>query len=281
MTPVRRSLVIAAVVSLALLVAAPAALATTQTAQSGNVTATFTFTGSYPNFANMSLSIAQGATVYYNEPVSSKLCAQFCAPASPDANASSVHVLDLEHDGQPDVVLDLYSGGAHCCSIEQIFSFDPGTMTYAETQRDFGDPGERIVDLSHNGRYEFLTADDSFAYEFTDFAASGLPIEILKFSDRRFVNVTRKYPKLIQKDAKRWLSAFKSEARQHYDDSVGLIAAWAADEDELGHTALVNNYLAQQEKLGHLNSPLSPQEPGGAKFVAKLNRFLRRHGYLR
>ena len=128
--------------------------------QSGNVTATFTFSGLYPNFTGLHLTIAQGSTVFYDEPVASKLCGSYCAPGSPSDKTSSVHVLDLEHDGQPDVVLDLYSGGAHCCSIEQIFSFDPGTMTYAMTQHDFGDPGEEIVDLGHNGRYEFLTADD-------------------------------------------------------------------------------------------------------------------------
>jgi hypothetical protein len=56
------------------------------------------------------------------------------------------------------------------------------------------------------------------------------------------------------------------------------MAAWAADEDLLGHVKLVNRYLAQQAKAGHLNSPLYP---GGKRFVTKLQKFLRRHGYLR
>jgi hypothetical protein len=277
---VRRLSVIVCVATMLSLLGAPAAMATTQTAQSGNVTATFTFNGSYPNFTGLQLSIAQGSTVYYDQPVVSKLCGTYCAPGSPSGKTSSVHVLDLEHDGQPDVVLDLYSGGAHCCWIEQIFSFDPGTMTYAMNQRDFGDPGDEIVDLRHDGRYEFLTADDSFAYEFTDFAASGLPIQILTFSDRHFFNVTRQYPRLIARDAARWMKAFKSMAKQHYADSVGVVAAWAADEELLGRVKLVNTFLAKQLKAGHLNGALSPQEPGGAKFVAKLRRFLRTHGYL-
>ena len=70
-------------------------------------------------------------------------------------------------------------------------------------------------------------------------------------------------------------------AKQHYSDSVGVVAAWAADEELLGHRKLVNNFLAQQLKAGHLNSALSPEEPGGARFVAKLKRFLRVRGYLR
>ncbi len=58
----------AGLVAAQMLVAAPApsALATTQTAQSGAVSATFTFAGSYPNYAGLHLSIAQGGTVFYS-----------------------------------------------------------------------------------------------------------------------------------------------------------------------------------------------------------------------
>lgn len=269
-----------AVVLGALLVTAPAASATTQTAHSGNVTATFNFKGKYPKYTRETITIARAGKVLYAQPVASRFCASQCAPVSGSGRQASVHVVDLEHDGQPDVVLDLFSGGAHCCSIEQIFSLRPGTMTYVETEHNFGDPGERIVDLGHNGRHEFLTADDTFAYAFTDYAASGLPIQILRFSHRRFQNVTRSYPKLIAKDASLWLNAFKSTSRQRYQDGVGLIAAWAADEDRLGHSQLVSRYLARQLKAGHLNSGLSPAS-GGRKFVANLQRFLRQHGYLR
>jgi hypothetical protein len=211
--------------------------------------------------------------------VVSKFCGNLCDPYTGITGKSSVDVVDLEHTGQPDVVLDLYSGGAHCCTIVQIFSFDPGTMTYVKTERNFGDPQARIVDLGHNGRYEFLTADDSFAYLFTDFAGSGLPIEIETFNDGRFTDVTRHYPRLVAKDAAFWLRAFKRMAGSGYQDSVGVIAAWAADEDLLGHAKLVNTYLAQQASLGHLNSALYPQA-GGQRFIVKLKRFLHTRGYV-
>jgi hypothetical protein len=260
------------------LVGAPAALATMQTAHSGDVSASFSFQGNFPSYTGETLTISRAGQVLYDQPVASKQCVSTCAPVSQSAGQSSVRVLDLEHNGQPDVVLELFSGGAHCCGIDQVFSLDPGTMTYVETERNFGDPGARIEDLGHDGRYEFLTADDSFAYEFTDFAGSGLPIEILTFSGRHYKNVTRNYPKLIAADAATWIKAFNSMARQGYPDSVGVIAAWAADEDLLGHRKLVARYLAQQARAGHLNSALNP---GGSSFVAKLQRFLRAHGYLR
>jgi len=263
----------------ACLVAAPAAFATTETASGGNVTATFTFQGKFPNYRGERLEITQGGAVFYNEPVTSKFCGDQCAPYSSITGKSAVAVADLEHDGQPDVVLDLYSGGAHCCTIVQVFSYDPGTMTYTETETNFGDPQARIVDLRHNGRFEFLTADDTFAYEFTDYAGSGLPIKILRFTGGGFLDVTGNYPRLVASDAAFWLKAYKRTASEHYQDSAGVAAAWAADEERLGHGKLVRTFLAQQASLGHLNSPLYPQQ-GGRRFLTKLLRFLRRHGYL-
>ena len=265
-------------VLLAMAVGAPAAGAVTQTAQSGQVSASFSFRGHFPNYSHERLTITRAGQVDYNQPVVSSFCGTKCAPGSALTSTSSVHVVDLEHNGQPDVVLDLFSGGAHCCTIEQIFSFDPGTVTYAKTERDFGDAGTNIVDLRHDGRFEFLSADDTFAYRFTDFAASGLPIQILTFSGRRFTNVTRSYPGLIAKDAARWMHAFRSLKRFHYTDSVGVVAAWAADEELLLHGRLVNRFLAAQAHAGHLNS--SSGQASGQRFIAHLRRFLRRRGYV-
>ena len=274
---------VAAFVVAGSLAASPAALARTQSAHSGDVSATFTFSAKLPPYKGekLRLKIVRAGKTAYDARVVAKFCVTYCRPLNTGRGQTSVHAVDLEPGGEPDVVLDLFSGGAHCCDIEQIFSYDPGTMTYVKTERNFGDPGERIVDLGHNGHKEFLTANDAFAYEFTDYAASGLPIDILTFSHRRFHDVTTSYPKLIARDAAVWLKAFKSQAGMHYDDSTGVIAAWAADEDLLGQSKRVARYLAQQAKAGHLNSALSPEEPSGQKFVAKLQRFLRKLGYLR
>jgi hypothetical protein len=256
-----------------------AAAAATQTAHSGDVTAKFSFNGSWPQYHSEHLTILQAGVVRYSAPVVSSSCTlQFpCAPASPLSRTPSVHVLDLEHNRSPDVMLDLFTGGAHCCFIEQIFSYDVARGTYVMTERNFWDPGARIVDLGHNGRYELQTADEHFAYEWTSFAASGLPVQILTFSHRQFHNVTRRYPTVIAKDAAAWLSAFKGTAEYHWAESAGTIAAWAADEELLGHSHLVNTYLAQQAKAGHLKTSFGPE---GHKFVASLMKFLRRYGYV-
>lgn len=263
----------------AALAAPAAAQAATQTASQGNVTATFSYSGSNPNYTHLSLSITRAGQVVYGQPVTSPPngCGTFCEPGSTDPSQPSVHVLDLEHNGSPDVLLDLFSGGAHCCFIEQVFSFNSATGTYVKTEHNFGNPGAVLKDLRHNGHLEFLTEDNSFAYAFTDYAASGMPIQILTFSNGRFHNVTRQYPKLIRQDAASWMKAFKSALKYH--DTSGVVAAWAADEELLGHSRLVNRFLAAQAKAGHLEGSLYSSKQS-AHYIADLKRFLRHHGYI-
>jgi len=250
--------------------AAPATA--TQSASSGIVSATFSYQGSIgPTISDETLTIERSGQVFYNAPVTSSSCGNF--PCDPGSDRS-VHVVNLEGNGEPDIVLDLFSGGADCCTVEQVFSYDPGTMTYVKTERDFSMAEAKLEDLSHNGRFEFLTSDAGFECTFTDCADSGAPIEILAFSDRRFTNVTTKYPKLIAKDAAEWLKLFK----HHLSNGVGLIAPWAADEDLLGHSAQVKSYLAEQLKEQHLKG--ADFSPSGQRFINALNKLLRKYGYV-
>jgi hypothetical protein len=254
--------------------------AATQSTSSHGVSATFSYRG--PNFdsRDLRLVIRVGGYIRYDQPVVAKFCGGRCWPGFSGGGQRTIHVRNLGPGNRHDVVLDLYSGGAHCCTIEEVFTYDTTSKHYAMAQRDFGDPSAPLFDLGHNGRYEFESADDTFAYRFTDFAASGLPIEIVAFAHHRFYDVTRKYPQLVAKDARKWLRAFRSEAAGHYSDSNGLIAAWAADEDLLGHRSLVNRFLEQQLAQGHLNEAMGSLAPSGPAFVAALNRFLTQRGYL-
>ncbi len=269
----RRAVVLVCALVIVLAAAPAAALAATQTASAAIVSATFSYQGSVgPEISDEMLMIERSGQTLYSAPVTSKFCTGKipCDPGS----GQSVHVVDLEAGGEPDVVLDLFSGGASCCTVEQVFSFDPGTMTYVKAERNFGQTGDKLEDLSDNGLDEFVSADSSFICEFTSCAASAAPIEILAFSDERFTKVTTEYRSLIVSDAGRWLALFKRNLRS----GTGLIAAWAADEDLLGHSARVKSYLAQQLKENHLKAP--PFSPSGKKFIPALNKFLRQHGYL-
>ncbi len=238
------------------------ASATTQTASAGGVSATLSYTGG-PGITtkDLRLSISQGGAVKYNQPVTSKLCFKTCSPES----AHSVHVVLLSGNGAMEVVLDLFTGGADCCTIEQIFTPSASIGTYYLTQRNFGPGGAKLEDLSHNGSDELVGSDANFYCHFSACFASGLPIQIFSFTNTVITNVTRQYPAAIAKDAEGWWKAYT----QHPSQGEGLIAAWAADENELGKSSAVASTLAAQVRARHITT----------SFVTQLKAFLRKHGY--
>ena len=256
-------------------VALAAGKATTQTASAGGVKATLTFSGSAPKVTDMRLRIVRAGQERYDQPVSSRYCAKRCDPALLGPHTSSVRVLDIESDGQPDVILELYTGGANCCLVDQVLSFDPGVMTYTKSEHDFFNAGASITKLG--GAWRFVSADGHFQCAFTDCADSGEPIQIFKFGGRRqFSDVTRAYPRLITHDAAKWMKLFK----QHLTNGVGLIAPWAADEELLGRNAKVQSTLKALAAKGALrDGGVGPAT--GQRFVKALNSMLRRFGYLK
>lgn len=271
----RRATVFACAGLAILLLTHSSARATTVTAQSGDVTATFSYAGRQIPYRDLRLTISQSGHVLYNQLVASSSCAQYCSPGALGPHQSALRVLDLESDGQPDVALALFTGGAHCCFVDQVYSYDPGTMTYAKTEQDFQNSGADLRQV--NGRYVFVSANNDFYYKYASFAYSGAPIQIFRFSGGRFLDHTRSYPSLIKADAALWWKAFTHS----YSQGEGLIAPWAADEYLLNKMALVNSTLQTELRQNHLRSGGFPGVPSGKKFIAALKKFLIAQGYAR
>jgi len=269
-----RSALLVAGAAITLAIVPASALAGTQSTTKDGITATLTYTGTYYQTSELNLKIVRRGVTSYDKAVRSNVCASDCFPLN---SKGSVHILALQPGiAEPNVLVDLFSGGAHCCQIEQVFAYSAATKTYHVVQFDFGNYGEELI--RSEGDWLFKTANNDFAYEFTDYAASGAPLELFRFSDAgKFVNVTRQHDKMIAADSAAWLKAYRSEAPK-YSDSVGLIAAWAADQDELGKSAYVAKFLKQQNAQHHLNSAIAAS---GEKFIKALDKFLRQQRYLR
>ncbi|HEY2439196.1 MAG TPA: hypothetical protein VGI07_03140 [Solirubrobacteraceae bacterium] len=222
----------------------------------------------------MRLKITRNGQTVYNQRVQSRFCPGGCVTTDVPPNHKPLFEADLQQREELDVVLGLYTGGAHCCFVDQVFSYDAPTRTYVKTEHDFLDAGAKIEQL--NRRYVFRSADARLAEDaLTDFADSGFPIQIWRYANRRFTDVTRSYPALIQPDAARWLHAFT----HHISNGVGFIAAWAADEDLLGHYRLVSSTLASEARRHRLHSALGLPHNSETAFVSELKQLLRRLGY--
>jgi hypothetical protein len=184
---------------------------------------------------------------------------------------SALTVLDLNGTNEPQVLLDLYSGGAHCCTSTRIYHLLGRSLRYGVLSHDWGNPGYRIEDLDSDGRLEFVTGDDAFSYAFTSYAASRRPPRIWKFDGRLLVDVTRKFPKVVEDDAASCWSAFEemSPTDATGDNVRGVAAAYVADYCLLG-----------QCKAGWEKLRASYDKPDREKFFRGLSSLLQKNGYV-
>ena len=193
----------------------------------------------------------------------------------------SVRVRDLDADSEPEVLLDTYTGGAHCCFVAYLFHYLPGSRRYAKTFHTFGNVGYSAKNVDGRANVELLTKDDRSAYVFTAYAASFFPIQLWHVDDGQFIDVTRSFPGLVESDANELLSEYR-RVWQERGDVRGVLAAWLADQ-----------YLLGKEKAGwakldaaYRRGELGPREdligwPQGRSYFKALRAFLVRTGYAR
>jgi hypothetical protein len=261
-----------AVLTMLVLCAPAAALATS--GSRAIISASIGVTGG--RSGSLMLSITRNGRVAYSRAVSAAGCNRRCSDVAVPPGKSVLHVVGLDGDREPEVVLGLFTGGANCCFIDQVFSYDAGARTYVKTQHNFLNAGARLATLS--GRPVFMSGDARVTEAgFTDTADSGTPIQIWRFAHGSFTDVTRSYPALIRADAAKWLRLFN----HHLSNGVGLIAAWAADEDLLGHSSLVETTLGSLAAHHKLRTPLGLPHNSETLFVTQLQKLLHKLGYTR
>src|SRR4051812_3821160 len=61
------------------------------------------------------------------------------------APEEALHLTDLDGDAEPEVLVDLYTGGAHCCATTLIwFLKSPAAQDYGRRVLGLGDQGYRL-----------------------------------------------------------------------------------------------------------------------------------------
>ena len=83
--------------------------------------------------------------------------------------------------GQPDMIVSLYTGGAHCCSIHFVFELEPQFKLLA-TLNDADDDMAHFERLA-GGHYYYVTGDWTFGYWPTCFACSPSALVMLRWTD--------------------------------------------------------------------------------------------------
>jgi hypothetical protein len=205
--------------------------------------------------------------------VDRRLCTALrCGPGS----HHSLALRDVWGDAAAEAVVDVYTGGAHCC-FDVLVAFTNGSLRGKLVEHNFGDPGYSVV--RRDGAAQFETADDRFAYAFTAFAASGLPVQVLALSPKgRFADVTSTRLDLVRKDIAQWWGAYVAERGKPNGDIRGVLAAWCADQYRLGQGPKCRAELERALRKGWAGKA-GDIWPAGAKYVAAVQRSLHTWGY--
>jgi hypothetical protein len=249
----------------ALAVFAAPASAATFSAEQGDVKATI----DYDKSKATRLVIVRASATLMDAAPRLKACGDGpCAPSGFKGDPP-LRVLDLDGGGEPEVVYSAYTGGAHCCSIAQVYRLNANVTGYTAIELNFGDPGFDVQDLGGDGKQEFVSRDDAFAYRFTAYAFSGLPVLIMRYTGTSFVDVTSAFPALVRKDARLWRGRYNRTRNRNDGIQRGPASAWAADQYRLAKRAGALRFLRAEVRRGHLKR----------RFVKNLDKFLLKRGY--
>ncbi len=86
---------------------------------------------------------------------------------------------DVTGEGNPDLIVETYSGGAHCCFSTILYDLGPTLTKLLESP--WSNCGGNFQDLDGDGVFEFSTCDDTFAYAYCPYAAAPMVQVTLRY----------------------------------------------------------------------------------------------------
>jgi hypothetical protein len=281
------------------LIAAPSAFAAakgpqTETASAGGVTATLTYTMKTEyEAADLRLAITRNGVPATLEGGANPNngCGEGCEVAIPigalsyDGNKiNSLTLTDLDGNGEAEVIVDTYTGGAHCCSVSAIYGWDPATNQYRHLVQFWGDPGYVLKDLGGQPGQELVSADDRFAYTFCAYVCSAMPVLVYRYENFQLVDVTKDFPLQMRQQDRDLQKTIKQLGRKKADRFAvrGMLPALCANLYRLGEGASCEAQLNRALKRGWLaqvSGDKAADWAGGKQYIARVHRLLAKYGY--
>ena len=258
-SPVRRRSVLTLVLAaVALAVLAPAASAkrVVETVFQGHLSASLSYDPhkGFPTATGLHIRIRRAGKVVVDRDIP-----YGTVPARDLAKHKSLALENIDRDAAPEVLLDTFTGGAHCCFKTDVYDWLAAKHKYRRVVTNWRDAGYNLRNVGGDRRPEFVSADARFAYEFAPYAFSGFPARIFHFAGTHFKPVTSSFPAIVRRNAKFWLT--KADQAPSGTSVRGYLAAYAADR------ALLGEGQAALDKL-------AVTKGGGKAFADHVKRFL-------
>jgi len=124
---------------------------------------------------------------------------------------------DVTGEGNPDLIFECYSGGAHCCFA--TFVYDLGEEVREIQVTPESNCSGAFQDLDGDGVPEFLTCDDTFAYRYCPYAGSPAVEVVLRYDgDGRYVPASAKFPASYEGEIAAHTALAEAAARGEAED---------------------------------------------------------------
>ena len=211
------------------------------------MTATVTYTERNFLYEKLRVRVTRAGRTALDAPIQRLGCPD-CANDRP----SAVKVRDLD-GGEPEVLVDLYSGGAHCCLFTLILRWDAAAQRYRSTLGVLGQLRRRGWPIST------ATAGPSSPPSTSASSTSSPPTSSRRrrsgsgaTGQGKLVDVTRSFPALIQKSAATNLGYYLKGRGDPNTDVRSYVAAYVADQYLLGDPAEGKRVLDLALKRGDL-----------------------------
>ena len=188
---------------------------------------------------------------------------------------ASLRLVDLDGAGEREVLVEAYTGGAHCCWVLNAYGWDG--RRYSRRHVDTGNAGYVLRDLGRGPAPEVVSGDNRFAYLFTAYAASSWPLRVYAYRGGSFAVVTRAFPAALREHERGLWADYTRTRRHRAEDVRGILAAWAADMCLLGRAREVGPALEAAWTRGELAR--GPGGVHGAAYIRALRRKLETFGY--
>ena len=117
--------------------------------------------------------------------------------------ASAIHDVtgsDVNGDDYPEVVVETFSGGAHCCFGTQVYSLREAAVLIL--QKPESNAGGYFEDLNGDYILEFVTYEDAFAYQYCPYAA-GVGVKSMltyDFEKDTYIPASPRFPEQYTED---------------------------------------------------------------------------------
>jgi len=187
----------------------------------------------------------------------------------------------FDNRGTPFVLMQSYTGGAHCCGEIDLFILHPSRTERVELGSWDGFEVPDVRDYDGDGLVDFVVEDESFNWEFAAYVHSRFPPMILNVVDGKVVDVSTKrgFRPLFAKAARSLrLACTRAKDREAQDGACPAYVAAAARAGTFGK-AWAEMLATYRHRNRMMNIYGRPSDIEDERYAEKLRGFLVERGY--